>query len=130
MSITIELGHLPDPDLSPNKRLHWGELYRARRAAKDEAIYLVKALPSRPRCPISRAHITITWTSRTRRRRDVDNMFSSMKPTIDGLGESGLIADDSAMHVSYTLRYELGETDNTVILVEERDGTDPRQSDV
>jgi len=53
-----------------------------------------------------------------------------MKATIDGLGESGLIADDSAMHVSYTLRYELGETDNTIILVEERDGTDPRQSDV
>jgi len=53
-----------------------------------------------------------------------------MKPTIDGLGESGLIADDSAMHVSYTLRYEIGEKDNTIILVEERDGTDPRQSDV
>jgi len=46
-------------------------------------------------------------------------MFSSMKATIDGLGESGLIADDSAMHVSYTLRYELGETDNTIIKVEE-----------
>jgi len=127
--ITIELGHLPDADLSPNKRMHWGELYRARRAAKDEAIYLVLE-QGRPRCPISRAHITFTWVSHTRRRRDMDNLLAASKATIDGLVEVGLIADDSAMHVSYTLRYEIGEKDNTIILVEERDGTDPRQSDV
>jgi len=42
-----------------------------------------------------------------------------MKPYIDGLVEAGLIADDSAMHVSYTLKYELGEANNTIVEVEE-----------
>jgi len=30
---------------------------------------------------------------------------------------AGLIADDSAMHVSYTLRYERGDKNNTIIEV-------------
>jgi Holliday junction resolvase RusA-like endonuclease len=114
----IELGHLPDRDLSPNKRLHHMQLYAAKRDAKDEAIALVLQ-QGRPAHPYERAHITITWVAKDKRRRDPDNLFASMKPYIDGLVEAGLIEDDSAMHVSYTLRYERGDKDNTVIEVEE-----------
>ena len=114
----IELGHLPDPDLNPNKRLHHMLLYRAKRDAKDEAILLVLE-QGRPSTPYDQAHITITWVSKHKRRRDIDNLFASMKPYIDGLVEADLIADDSAMHVSYTLRYERGDKDNTVMEVEE-----------
>ena len=42
-----------------------------------------------------------------------------MKPYIDGLVEAELIADDSAMNVSYTIRYELSDKDNTIIEVKE-----------
>ena len=114
----LELGHLPDRDLNPNKRLHHMQLYRAKRQAKDEAMALVLE-QGRPDIPYEKAHITITWVAKDKRRRDPDNLFASMKPYIDGLVEAGLIADDSAMHVSYTLRYERGEKDNTVIEVDE-----------
>jgi Holliday junction resolvase RusA-like endonuclease len=115
---TIELGHLPDSDLSPNKRLHHMQLYRAKRDAKDEAMALVLE-QGRPGTPYEAAHITITWVAKDKRRRDVDNLFASMKASIDGLVEAGLLVDDDARHVSYTLRYELGEANNTVIDVEE-----------
>ena len=114
----IELGHLPDPDLNPNKRFHWAKLAKAKREAKDEAMALVLE-QGRPATPYAKAHITVTWVAKDKRKRDPDNLFAAMKPYIDGLVEAELIADDSAMHVSYTLRYERGEKDNTVIDVEE-----------
>jgi crossover junction endodeoxyribonuclease RusA len=114
----INLNHLPDPDLSPNKRLHWSELSKAKDIAKDEAKALVLQ-QGRPAHPYERAHITITWVAKDKRRRDVDNLLASMKSYIDGLVGAGLIADDSAKNVSYTIRYEQGEKDDTVIEVEE-----------
>ena len=112
----IDLGHLPDSDLNPNRRLHYMNLYRAKAIAKDEAIALVLQ-QGRPATPYEKAHITITWVAKDKRRRDIDNLFASMKAYIDGLVAAGLIADDSAKAVSYTLRYERGERDNTVIEV-------------
>jgi crossover junction endodeoxyribonuclease RusA len=116
----IELGHLPAPELSPNKRLHHMQLYQAKRDAKDEAIALVLE-QGRPSVPYDKAHITITWVAKDKRRRDPDNLFASMKAYIDGLVEVGLIADDSAMHVSYTLKYERGDADNTIMEIEEKE---------
>jgi len=42
-----------------------------------------------------------------------------MKAYIDGLVIAGLLVDDSADHVSYTLQYERGTANNTIIEVEE-----------
>ena len=114
----LELLHLPDSKLSPNKRLHYMSLHQAKKAAKEEAFVLVLE-SGRPDVPYDKAHITITWVAKDKRRRDVDNLFASMKPYIDGLVDSGLLTDDDAMHVSYTLRYERGTKDNTIIEVEE-----------
>ena len=112
----IELGRLPDPALGPNKRLHHMELYRAKASAKMDAIALVMA-QGKPDHPYEKAHITITWIAKDKRRRDTDNLFASMKPYIDGLVHVGLLRDDDAMHVGYTLRYERGTRNNTIIEV-------------
>ena len=114
----IELDRLPDSNLSPNKRLHYMALYKAKAAAKMDAVMLILAQGKPPR-PYEKAHITITWVAKDKRRRDIDNLFAAMKAYIDGLVESGLLADDSADHVSYTLRYERGTRNNTIIVVEE-----------
>ena len=114
----IQLGHLPDSDLSPNKRLHHMQLYRVKRDAKFESAARVFE-QGRPDKPYERAHITITWVAKDKRRRDADNLFASMKSYIDGLVLAGVIADDSAMNVSYTLRYEQGDENNTIIEVDE-----------
>ena len=116
----IELGQLPDPDLNPNKRLHYMKLYAAKRDAKEMAMGLVLE-QGRPATPYAKAHITVTWVAKDKRRRDVDNLFAAMKPYIDGLVEAELIEDDDAMHVSYTLRYERGDKDNTILEIEEKE---------
>jgi crossover junction endodeoxyribonuclease RusA len=114
----IELGCLPDPALSPNKRLHYMALYKAKESAKLDTILLILA-QGKPARPYERAHITITWVAKDKRRRDMDNLLASMKAYIDGLVAVGLLLDDDAMRVSYTLRYERGTRDNTIINVEE-----------
>jgi crossover junction endodeoxyribonuclease RusA len=114
----IHLGHLPDRDLSPNKRLHHMAFYHAKNIAKEES-HLRVLEQGRPRVPMPQAHITITWVAKDKRRRDIDNLFASMKPYIDGLVAASVIADDSADHVTYSLRYERGEKDDTIIEINE-----------
>jgi Holliday junction resolvase RusA-like endonuclease len=114
----IELRHLPDRELNPNKRLHWSDLYRAKRDAKDEAMALVYQ-QGKPPQPYEKAHITITWVAKDKRRRDIDNLFSSMKAYLDGLVAAGVLIDDSADHVQYTLRYKTDVEENTIIDIQE-----------
>ena len=113
----LHLGHLPDRDLNPNKRLLHMALYQAKLLAKEE-MYLCVLKQGRPRAVLPKAHITITWVAKDKRRRDIDNLFSSMKAYIDGLVAAGLIADDSADHVTYSLRYERGTQEDTIIEIE------------
>ena len=124
----IELKHLPDSDLSPNKRLHWSELYKAKRDAKDHAMALVYQ-QGKPSKPYARAHITITWVAKDKRRRDVDNLFSSMKGYLDGLVAAGVIIDDSAANVQYTLVYEHGSENNTIIKIHKVNDLSPPAED-
>ena len=93
-------------------------LYQAKAAAKEE-MYLRVLEQGRPVAPYAEAHITITWVAKDKRRRDIDNLFASMKAYIDGLVSAEVLLDDSADRVSYTLRYEQGEKNDTVIEVEE-----------
>ena len=114
----IELGHLPDPDLSPNKRLHWRPRAKATKVAKEESIGRVDE-QGRPTKPYERAHITITWIAKDKRRRDIDNLFASMKPYIDGLVAARLIEDDSHQNLEYEPIYIIGDKNNTIIEVKE-----------
>jgi crossover junction endodeoxyribonuclease RusA len=119
--VRFELMHLPDRDLSPNKRLHWRRLARAKQAAKREMMWIVLE-GGKPRSPYERAHITITYVAKDDRRRDLDNMFASSKSYLDALVASGVIVDDSASNVTYTIRYEVhkGERENTIFEVDEK----------
>ena len=94
-------------------------LYQAKLLAKEE-MYLCVLKQGRPRAALPKAHITITFIAKDKRRRDIDNLFASMKAYIDGLVYARVILDDSADRVSYTLRYERGDKDDTIIEVKEK----------
>ena len=94
--------------------------YQAKLLAKEE-MYLCVLKQGRPLVPFTQAHITITWVAKDKRRRDIDNLFASMKPYIDGLVFADVLVDDSADLVGYTLRYERGDKDDTVIEVKEEE---------
>ena len=110
----IHLYKLPDSDLNPNKRLHYMQLYQAKLKAKEE-IYLRFLEQCKRQEPFTEAHIDIKWVSKDKKRRDIDNLFASMKPYIDGLVWSEVLTDDSAELITYSLSYEQGEKHDTVI---------------
>ena len=115
--MNIELGSLPNPELNPNKRLHRMRLSHAKREARRQA-WALALEAGVPPAPISRAHVTITFIASDRVRRDLDNLFASMKSYIDGLVDAGVVEDDAATNVSYTISYERGEKANTIVKID------------
>ena len=110
-SLRIVLPDLPPSKAYPNRRTHYYTLSKIRKKQQEEIIAYVLE-QGRPDSPLDRAHITITWRSKDKRDRDIDNLLSAMKGTIDGLIHAGVIVDDSAKHLSYTLYYEWGDNVN------------------
>jgi crossover junction endodeoxyribonuclease RusA len=76
----------PSPKLSPNARLHHMAKARAVQKARGDARLL--ALGKRPDFPESGPiPVRITFCPPDRRRRDRDNMISSLKAAVDGIAE-------------------------------------------
>jgi len=106
--VRIVLPHLPPSKAYPNKKTHYFTLSSLRREQQEEMIVYVME-QGKPDTPYERAHITMTWRAKDKRSRDIDNLLSAMKGSIDGLIHAGVIVDDSAKHLSYTLYYEWGD---------------------
>ena len=111
----IHLHRLPDPALNPNKRLHFYKLAAAKRNAKEEIMWRAIEQVKKPYTAFREAHIIITWVAKDNRRRDIDNLFASMKPYIDGLVAYGILTDDSADLISFSLEYEKVDENDTII---------------
>jgi Holliday junction resolvase RusA-like endonuclease len=115
----IEMGQLPDPELGPNKRNHWGPMivYRENAKALIGGIIQDDKVQKFPQHPVKKAHIDIRFIAKDKIRRDVDNLIASMKSYIDGLVDFGILEDDSYKHVGYTCSYEIGKKANTIITI-------------
>ena len=117
----IVLPNLPPKEANPNRNSHFYTRARGRREQHEQMLgYVLEQ--GRPDKPFEKAHITITWRSKDKRKRDIDNLLSAMKGSIDGLVEAGVLVDDSAKHLSYTLFYEWGDgikKDETILELEE-----------
>ena len=114
--VRMLLGFPPCTDLATSGAKHFQAKAEANPNYLADAMALVYQ-QGKPSEPYDRAHITITWVAKDKRRRDVDNLFSSMKGYLDGLVAAGVIVDDSAANVQYTLAYEHGDSDNTIISI-------------
>lgn len=85
----------PDRVLSPNSRAHWAKKHKARKQSKSNAYYATIAtglyLLS---WPPGRLHLWIDGYAPDKRRRDIDNMLSALKGSLDGVALA-LDVDDS-----------------------------------
>ena len=113
----IVLPDLPPREANPNSHSHHYTINKVRAKQHEEMIAYVLE-QGRPDTPMERAHITITWRAKDKRTRDIDNLLGAMKGSIDGLVKAGVLVDDSAKHLSYTLYYEWGDevTENETII--------------
>jgi crossover junction endodeoxyribonuclease RusA len=89
----------PPRELSPNARLHWRALDRAKKAYKAECGWCLFQCPV-PELPEGRIALTITISPPDKRRRDRDNMQHGLKYGLDQLAQH-LGVDDYLFDPSY-----------------------------
>lgn len=93
--IVVELP-FPSPKLSPNARLHWAVVSKAKKAYRS-ACYFVALSAYQPFTldwtPTTKLRLAFTFYPPTNRKYDWDNLIARMKAGIDGLAD-GFGIDD------------------------------------
>jgi crossover junction endodeoxyribonuclease RusA len=112
----------PPRALSPNARVHWRTLAKAKREYKEGCGWIVRAgfvpVPLGPGITYTQSDVTrvtppvtaqVTFVCDAR-RRDPDNHMAMLKPLWDALVEMGVLEDDSHDKLKIlTPKWELGE---------------------
>ncbi len=82
----------PPSALSPNARVHWRTLAKAKRQYKEGCSWVVLVVGLRCLTPPVTAQVTFHCDGR---RRDPDNHMAMLKPMWDALVEMGVLVDDN-----------------------------------
>ncbi len=97
-SITLQLP-FPDRALSPNaSKRHWRYKQPAKQAARTEAFYVVAPFKG-TFSGSDLLQMSLTIYPPDKKRRDLDNVFASMKSTIDGMCKAIEIDDSQIRRV-------------------------------
>lgn len=83
----------PPKELSPNARMHWARLAKAKKAYRAACAWQAKAQGAQP-IAADKLHLTLTFYAPTRRAFDLDNALARCKAGLDGLCDV-LGVDDS-----------------------------------
>jgi crossover junction endodeoxyribonuclease RusA len=99
----------PPKDLSPNARLHWSRLAKAKKSYRHDCAVFGNQMMRGQYLPLgwsekTRLRISLTFRPPSRQRRDLDNLVASMKAGLDGLADA-IGVDDSR----WQLVIEMGE---------------------
>ena len=103
MNITLPW---PPSALSPNQRLHWSKLARAKKAYRAECAWQAIAQGMKP-IKAERLHVSLVFYPPNRRAFDLDNMLARMKSGLDGLADV-LGVDDKHWSLSIARADEIG----------------------
>lgn len=103
MNITLPW---PPSALSPNQRLHWSKLARAKKAYRAECAWQAIAQGAKP-ITAERLHVSLVFYPPNRRAFDLDGLLSRMKSGLDGLADV-LQVDDSQWSLSIAKTDEIG----------------------
>ena len=76
----------PPSNLSPNARLHWSQLAKAKKAYRAACAWTAKEQGAQ-RLGAEKLHLTITFVPPNRRAHDLDNCLARMKSGLDGLAD-------------------------------------------
>lgn len=99
MSLEVTLPW-PPSSLSPNARMHWAQLAKAKKAYREACAWQAKAQGAKP-MEADKLHLTLTFVPPSRRAYDLDNALARMKSGLDGLADV-LGVDDK--HWSLTIQ--------------------------
>lgn len=91
----------PPADLSPNARVHWAKLARAKKTYRMACFAQAHVQGIKP-AQAERVAVHLTFVPPDRRKRDLDNLIASMKAGIDGLADA-MRLDDSKFRLTFEL---------------------------
>jgi crossover junction endodeoxyribonuclease RusA len=93
----------PDKRLNPNARVHWADLAKAKKAARNAAAWEARIQGAHIiKGKAGRVRATITFSPPDRRARDLDNCIAAMKAAIDGIADV-IGVDDSKWTFTATM---------------------------
>lgn len=92
----------PPRALSPNVRVHYMALARAKKRYRQACHLQAIAGHCRQMAPDTRLHLRLTFVPPDKRRRDLDNLIASMKAGLDGVADA-LGVDDSRWRLTFAL---------------------------
>lgn len=92
----------PDRSLSPNARLHWSKVARAKKSARRAAYYTVLEAGI-GKIDADRITVRVSLYPPDNRRRDADNAISALKANFDGIADA-IGIDDSKWHLEIAPR--------------------------
>lgn len=108
----------PPKELSPNARVHWWVLARARRGYKEECGWIILSVKGVRLKPPVTAQVTFVVTDS--RRRDSDNYMAMLKVCFDALVEMEVLIDDNKDVLTILdPKWERGKTKQVVVELEE-----------
>ena len=96
----------PPTALSPNQRLHWSKLAKAKKAYREACAWTAKEQGAR-RIDADKLHLSLTFYPPSRRAFDLDGLLSRMKSGLDGLADV-LEVDDKHWSLSIARAEEIG----------------------
>ena len=102
----------PPKELSPNARLHWARLARAKKEYRHDCAWAA-ILQGVKRARTEKLHLSLTFFAPTRRAYDLDNALARMKSGLDGLADV-LGVDDK----HWSLSIQRGDTTGGKVIVE------------
>lgn len=95
----------PDMNLSPNKKhgKHWTSTQSAKKSAFEQGFYGAKIVYASEKCEIEPTPLKITFVQSDKHKRDLDNLLSASKASIDGIAQ-GMGINDSLFEPITLLR--------------------------
>lgn len=96
----------PPKELSPNARLHWASLARAKKAYRAACAAQAREQGAR-RVQAGALHVSLVFYPPTRRAFDLDNALARMKAGLDGLADV-LGVDDRHWSLSIARAAQIG----------------------
>ena len=91
----------PSRTLSPNGRVHWALLAKAKHTAKEAAFWITREAITNAR-PYGPVKLAITFHPKTANLPDLDNAIASFKAYQDGIAQA-LGVDDSQFLPTYAI---------------------------
>lgn len=95
--LTIPIYEHRKPFLNANERAHWA---RRRDVTEHYRTATCEAAKTANVPPMLTAHITALVSFGDNRRRDVANVYPTIKACVDGLVDAGVLVDDSDKYVT------------------------------